>query len=112
MFECVQQRERRRFRPLFQVVLLVFGGPDYCQWRGRAPSARAQANAILDVHVSKIYVSSRASYGGPRIVQVLRRQGVSVSSERVRQSLCRQTMLRSAPFILAHFSLSRALHVD
>lgn len=62
----------------------------YCQWRGRAPSARAHANAILDAHVRQVHAVSRGSYGRPRIVQTLRRQGLSVGSERVRQSLRRQ----------------------
>jgi putative transposase len=62
----------------------------YCQWRGRAPSARARANAILDAHVRQVHAGSRGSYGRPRIVQTLRRQGLSVGSERVRQSLRRQ----------------------
>ena len=48
----------------------------YCQWRSRAPSARAQANAVLDAHVRQIHAGSRASYGRPRIVQALRRQGL------------------------------------
>jgi putative transposase len=62
----------------------------YCQWRGRAPSARVRANAILDAHVRQVHAGSRGSYGRPRIVQTLRRQGLSVGSERVRQSLRRQ----------------------
>ena len=72
----------------------------YCQWRGRAANARARArapsrsrsraNAILDAHVRQVHAGSRDSYGRPRIVQTLRRQGLSVGSERVRQSLCRQ----------------------
>ena len=62
----------------------------YCQRRGRAPSARTRANAILDAHVRQIHGGSRGSYGRPRIVQALRRQGLSVGSERVRQSLRRQ----------------------
>ncbi len=62
----------------------------YCQWQGRAPSARARANAILDAHVRQVHAGSRGSYGRPRIVQTLRRQGLSVGSERVRQSLRRQ----------------------
>jgi putative transposase len=62
----------------------------YCQRRGRVPSTRTRANAILDVHVRQIHVGSHASYGRPRIVQALRRLGLSEGSERVRQSLRRQ----------------------
>ncbi len=71
----------------------------YCQWRSRVPSARAQANAVLDAHVRQIHAGSRASYGRPRIVQALRRQSMPVGSEQVRQSLRRQGLrwVTSAP---------------
>lgn len=59
----------------------------YCQWRGRAPSARAMANQALDTKVAVIHRDSRRSYGRPRIVRQLRQQGEYVSAERVRQSL-------------------------
>ena len=62
----------------------------YCQWRVRAPSARALANQVLDSKVTVIHRDSRRSYGRPRIVQHLRQQGECVSAERVRQSLQRQ----------------------
>lgn len=62
----------------------------YCQWRSRLPSAWAQANAMLDAEVAAIHRASRSSYGRPRIVAQLRRQGKQVGSERVRKSLQRQ----------------------
>lgn len=62
----------------------------YCQWRERAPSDRARANATLDAAVSKLHVESQRSYGRPRIVEGLRQQGFQVGHERVRQSLLRQ----------------------
>ena len=62
----------------------------YCQWRVRAPSARALANQALDAKVRVIHRDSRRSYGRPRITQQLRQHGECVSAERVRQSLQRQ----------------------
>ena len=82
------QRDHYSVSRLCRVLAVSRTG--YCQWRGRAPCARAQANAVLDAHVRQIHAGSRASYGRPRIVQALRRQGVPVGSERVRQSLRRQ----------------------
>jgi putative transposase len=62
----------------------------YCQWRTRAPSARSTANATLDAQVVAIHAASKRSYGRPRIVLSLLKQGVQVSHERVRNSLKRQ----------------------
>jgi transposase InsO family protein len=62
----------------------------YCQWRTRPPSDRATANAVLDAQVAAIHAGSKCSYGRPRIVLDLLKQGTSVSHERVRNSLKRQ----------------------
>ena len=62
----------------------------YCQWRARAPSARALANKALDAKVQLAHRDSRGSYGRARITQQLRQQGERVSTERVRRSLKRQ----------------------
>jgi putative transposase len=62
----------------------------YCQWRGRAPSDRSMANAALDAQVAALHAGSKRSYGRPRIVRGLRKQGIQVSHERVRRSLKRQ----------------------
>ena len=62
----------------------------YCQWRTRAPSDRAMANAVLDAQVAALHASSKRSYGRPRILRGLREQGVQVGHERVRNSLKRQ----------------------
>jgi putative transposase len=62
----------------------------YSQWRRRAPSDRAMANAVLDAQVAAVHAGSKRSYGRPRIVRGLREQGVQVGHERVRKSLKRQ----------------------
>ena len=64
----------------------------YCQWRTRAPSDRAMANAALDAQVAALHAGSKRSYGRPRIVRGLREQGVRVGHERVRNSLKRQDL--------------------
>ena len=62
----------------------------YCQWRQRAASERALANAALDVRVAALHAASKRSYGRPRLVASLRAQGTPAGHERVRQSLLRQ----------------------
>ena len=62
----------------------------YCQWRVRPASGRSQSNLALDVRVAAIYAGSGRSFGRPRIVKALGRQGVAVGQERVRRSLLRQ----------------------
>ena len=47
------------------------------------------ANAALDAQVA-IHAESKRSYGRPRIVRGLRKQGLQVGHERVRRSLKRQ----------------------
>jgi putative transposase len=72
--------------------LLGVSRTGYCQWRARAPSDRAMANAALDARVAAIHAASQRSYGRPRIVRALREQRVHVSHERVRNSLRRQSL--------------------
>jgi len=72
--------------------VLAVSRSGYCQWRKREPSARAQANSVLDQQVAQLHAGSGRSYGRPRIVAGLRAQGVRVSGERVRRSLQRQQL--------------------
>jgi putative transposase len=62
----------------------------YYQWTTRVPSHRAMANAALDAQVAALHAGSQRSYGRPRIVRGLHKQGVQVGHERVRKSLKRQ----------------------
>jgi hypothetical protein len=66
--------------------LLAVSRTGYLQWRCRAPSTRAQANARLDAQVAAMHAASRGSYGRARIVRGLRDQGLRVGPERVRRS--------------------------
>ena len=52
-------------------------------WRDRAPSARAQADAILSEKIARIHTDSRETYGAPRIHFELRTLGVRCARKRV-----------------------------
>jgi putative transposase len=64
-------------------------------WRGRAPSARAQADALLTEKIVRIHTDSRETYGAPRIHFELRTLGVKCARKRVAR-LMRQAGLCSA----------------
>ncbi len=52
-------------------------------WRDRAPSARAQADALLTQRITRIHRDSRETYGAPRIHFELRTLGVRCAKKRV-----------------------------
>lgn len=52
-------------------------------WRGREPSARAQADAQLLRKIHVIHELSRATYGVPRVHAVLAADGIHVGKKRV-----------------------------
>ena len=86
------EEHRDRFHVTRMCRQLGVSRTGYCQWRTRAPSERAMANAALDAQVAAIHAASQRSYGRPRIVRGLREQGIEVSHERVRNSLKRQEL--------------------
>jgi len=53
------------------------------QLEGRAPSARAQADALLTEKIVRIHTDSRETYGAPRIHFELRTLGVRCARKRV-----------------------------
>ena len=55
----------------------------YYQWSQHLPSARAQEDAVLDEHVTRIHRESRGTYGVPRVHQQLRREGIACGRKRV-----------------------------
>jgi transposase InsO family protein len=56
----------------------------YYEWRGRAPSLRAVADAALTVRIKEIHATSRGTYGVPRVHAELRLGcGVRCSRKRV-----------------------------
>jgi putative transposase len=52
-------------------------------WRDRAPSARAQADALLAQKISRLHRDSRQTYGAPRIHFELRMLGLRCGRKRV-----------------------------
>ena len=86
------EEHRDQFRVTRMCRQLEVSRTGYSQWRARAPSDRAMANAALDAQVAAIHAGSKRSYGRPRIVRGLREQGVAVGHERVRNSLKRQDL--------------------
>jgi transposase InsO family protein len=86
------EEHRDRFHVTRMCRQLEVSRTGYCQWRTRAPSDRAMANAALDAQVAALHAGSKRSYGRPRIVRGLREQGVQVGHERVRNSLKRQDL--------------------
>ncbi len=78
------EEHRHAFGIVRMCELLGVSRSGYCQWRDREPSDRARSNAALDAAVSKLHAVSRRSYGRPRIVEGLRKQGLQVGDERVR----------------------------
>jgi putative transposase len=52
-------------------------------WRDRAPSDRAQADALLTEKIARIHRDSRETYGAPRIHFELRALGVRCARKRV-----------------------------
>ena len=52
-------------------------------WKDRAPSARAQADALLSEKIVRIHTDSRQTYGAPRIHFELRTLGVRCARKRV-----------------------------
>ena len=61
------------------------GRSGYYAWLARPPSARARADAQLTAQLCQAHDQSRRTYGSPRLVIVLRRQGWSLSRRRVQR---------------------------
>lgn len=55
----------------------------YYRWLARSESRRAQAARQLTAQIRQVHEASRGSYGSPRVYQMLRRQGIATSENRV-----------------------------
>lgn len=84
------QKHRDQFHVARMCRQLGVSRTGFCQWSMRAPSDRSMANAVLDAQVAALHTQSKRSYGRPRIVRGLRKEGLRVGHERVRKSLERQ----------------------
>ena len=55
----------------------------YYAWQNRAPSQRAQDDAMLTEQIHAIHEWSRGTYGAPRIHAELQDRGVRIGCKRV-----------------------------
>lgn len=78
------------------VLAPVFGvsRSGYYRWRGAKAGVRAQEDARLKIEIQKRHGQSRGTYGRPRLVAALRRDGVRTSGRRVAR-LMRELGLRA-----------------
>ena len=63
--------------------VLTVSRSGYYDWRHRAPSERARANAPLTADVHRVYAEHKSRAGAPRIVKQLRDEGQTVGKHRV-----------------------------
>lgn len=68
----------------------------YYAWRRRSPSPRAEANAVLTTRIAHVFLTSRRTYGSPRIYAALRQAGVRCGVHRVAR-LMREAGLAARP---------------
>jgi transposase InsO family protein len=55
----------------------------YYAWKPRKPSLRAVENKEITERIHRVHAQSKGTYGSPRVTDVLRDEGVSVSRPRV-----------------------------
>ena len=85
-------------------ALLEVSRAAYYQWSRHAPSARARADEVLGQRIERIHHDSRGTYGAPRVLAQLRRDGVCVGTRRVARLMrqhglsgrCRRRFQRTA----------------
>ena len=75
------QKANHRVNVMCRVLKISKSG--FYGWRGRPPSARARADALLSEKIAHIHTDSRETYGAPRIHFELRTLGVRCSRKRV-----------------------------
>lgn len=55
----------------------------YYGWKNRKPSKRTIRHDVLKKHIYQIYIQSQKRYGSPKITQVLRSKGCTVTQRTV-----------------------------
>ena len=81
-YATIQRHEGQHAVTLMCRVLTV-SRSGYYDWRHRAPSERARANAQLTADVHRVYAEHKSRAGAPRIVKQLRDEGQTVGKHRV-----------------------------
>jgi transposase InsO family protein len=77
------QAHAEQFHIVTMCRVLAVSKAGYYAWVGRAPSARAQADAALTEQIAAIHARSHERYGSPRVQQELEAQGHRHSEKRV-----------------------------
>ena len=81
-YACIRTHEGA-FTVTLMCRVLAVSRAGYYAWRGRKPSARAQADLQLRVAIRAIHAASRRRYGSPRIHRELRAQQWRCGRKRV-----------------------------
>ena len=76
--EKVEQRNVRRTCAMLEVSRAA-----YYHWSKRAPSTRELADQVLTTRIERIHEDSRGTYGVPRVLAQLRRDGLRAGPRRV-----------------------------
>ncbi len=83
IYDFVQAQKANHQVNVMCRVLKVSKKSGFYSWRGRPPSARAQADALLLEKIARIHTDSRQTYGAPRIHFELKTLGVRCARKRV-----------------------------
>ena len=94
------EAEKALYPVLVLCRVMQVGRSGFYAWLRRAPSARTQADAVLQSKIDRAFRGSRGTYGSPRIRAQLNAEGVPVSKRRVARLMRRRGLcgLRKARF--------------
>lgn len=94
------EAEKAFYPVLVLCRVMQVGRSGFYAWLRRAPSARTQADAVLQSKIDRAFRGSRGTYGSPRIRAQLNAEGVKVSKRRVARLMRRRGLcgLRKARF--------------
>ena len=94
------EAEKALYPVLVLCRVMQVGRSGFYAWLRRAPSARTQADAVLQSKIDRAFRGSRGTYGSPRIRAQLNAEGVKVSKRRVARLMRRRGLcgLRKARF--------------
>ncbi|UXS30425.1 IS3 family transposase [Staphylococcus delphini] len=74
---------RHEFRVVKMCQVLGVSKSGYYDWKNRKPSARIVKRDGLKKHIYQIYIKSQKRYGSPKITQILRRHGHTITQRTV-----------------------------
>ncbi|UXS38121.1 IS3 family transposase [Staphylococcus delphini] len=74
---------RHKFRVVKMCQVLGVSRSGYYDWKNRKPSARTVKREGLKKDIYQIYIKSQKRYGSPKITQILRRHGHTITQRTV-----------------------------